>query len=157
MITERTMVTHRGETRAVRAWAALACLHPAELVRRLRENQSLAEACEPPSPPEPRALVPRARPASGSLKDQRRTHAHFKLWAPEDVDERTRIVEELPLEDDDLTRLFMAAHPGGATLEEVADFLGLTRERVRQIEAAAVDAARRRAPLAGLHHHAEVA
>ena len=154
-ITERTLITHRGETRAVRAWAAIACLHPAELVRRLREGQTLAEACEPPPPPEPRALVPRGRPASGSLKDQRRAHAHFELWAPDDIDERTRIVEELPLAEDELTQYFLATHPGGATLEEVADFLGITRERVRQLEHAAVLAAKRRAPLAGLHHHLE--
>lgn len=154
-VTEGTLITHRGQTRAVRAWAAIACLHPGELVRRLREGQSLAEACEPPPPPEPRVSPKRGAPASGSLKDQRRAHAHFELWAPDDIDERTRIVEELAFAEDELTQLFMRAHPGGATLEEVADFLGITRERVRQLENAAALAARRRAPLAGLHHHAE--
>lgn len=36
--------------------------------------------------------------------------------------------------DDPAARAFVAAHPGGATLEEVGAAFGVTREAIRQIE-----------------------
>lgn len=42
--------------------------------------------------------------------------------------------EILPYPDDPWARQFVQEHPEGATLEEVAQALGMSRERVRQIE-----------------------
>lgn len=170
-LTVDSVLTHRGETRALRGWAQLACIHPRELLRRMLEGASLAEAVEPQQPiPEPRDR-PVGRPP-GVAQKQRVGDPHFETWFPHDeplpLDDadrlalgdttraqvRARIVDELTFDEDELTQAFMKAHPGGATLEEVGDFLGVTRERVRQIESAAVDALRRRAHLAGLHIYA---
>lgn len=48
-------------------------------------------------------------------------------------------------EDDVAARLFVAHFTDGATLEQVGDAFGITRERVRQLEAKALDRARKRA------------
>ncbi len=37
-------------------------------------------------------------------------------------------------DDDEQAQAFVAAHPDGATLEEIGELWGITRERVRQIE-----------------------
>jgi hypothetical protein len=49
----------------------------------------------------------------------------------------------LQWEDDPWAQTFVEEHPGGATLEEVAEVLGVTRERVRQIESKALRKLRR--------------
>jgi len=98
-----------------------------------------------------------ARPRASSEEAEGLQHA--RLWEPE-LDEllsRRQILEQLPFEDDDLTRLFVEEHPGGASLEEIGDLLGLTRERVRQIIESALDRLARRGYLAGLHHYIEAA
>jgi hypothetical protein len=154
-ITETTPLTHRGETRAVRGWALVACVHPRELVRRLREGQTLAEAVEPRQPiPEPRPEPTTERELTITA-EKRIGDPHYDLWVPDDAHLRGRIFDELTLDEDELTRLFLDEHPSGATLCEVGDFLGLTRERVRQIEGAALQALRRRVHLAGLTEYAE--
>lgn len=45
----------------------------------------------------------------------------------------------LPWDDDEETRRFVAEHPDGAGLEEIGAWLGLSRERIRQMEAAALE------------------
>ncbi len=42
--------------------------------------------------------------------------------------------DRTPYEEDEACQKFVAAHPGGATLGEIAEYMGVTRERVRQIE-----------------------
>lgn len=58
-------------------------------------------------------------------------------------------VNEQP-KDDKHYQLFMEAFPEGATLEMIADFYGITRERVRQIEAGALRQARKACQEQGL-------
>lgn len=47
--------------------------------------------------------------------------------------------ELLAYEDDPWAQDFVARHPGGGTLEEVGDALGMGRERVNQIERRAIE------------------
>lgn len=46
--------------------------------------------------------------------------------------------EDTPWECDAAAQRFVAEHPGGATLDEVGEFFGISRERVRQIEVQAL-------------------
>lgn len=55
-----------------------------------------------------------------------------------------------PWHEDAASREFVDAHPGGALLEDVAVELGLTRERIRQIEAVALRKLAMRLPLVGI-------
>lgn len=48
------------------------------------------------------------------------------------IDDRT------PYEEDFRARVFVSMYPNGATLESVAAMFDVTRERIRQIEAAAI-------------------
>jgi hypothetical protein len=52
----------------------------------------------------------------------------------------------LPFEFDTAAQLFVDEHPHGATLDEVGEALGLNRERVRQIEHAALAKIRKLSP-----------
>ncbi len=55
-----------------------------------------------------------------------------------------------PYEGDARCQYVVQCHPDGLTLEEIGDLLGLTRERIRQIEHRALLNFRRRALLAGI-------
>lgn len=62
--------------------------------------------------------------------------------------ERGSIVAHgVPYELDEAVKRFVAEHPGGATLDEVGVAFGVSRERIRQIENAALAKLRRRLEL----------
>lgn len=56
----------------------------------------------------------------------------------------------MPFAEDQAAQDFVAAHPGGATLEVCGDALGITRERLRQIETKAIKSLRKRCRLVGI-------
>ncbi len=58
--------------------------------------------------------------------------------------------EALTWERDPWAQEFVVSHPGGATLEEIGQVLGVTREAVRQIEERAIRKVCRTARLNGL-------
>ena len=58
-------------------------------------------------------------------------------------------LDALPFAEDVACQRFVDAHPGGATLEEIARVVGFTRERVRQLEEQALSAFRRAAAKVG--------
>lgn len=62
-------------------------------------------------------------------KDYRGIDGHTPLGAP-----GSWTWQILDWEDDPWAQRFVEAHPGGATLDEVGQALGVERERVRQIE-----------------------
>jgi hypothetical protein len=53
-------------------------------------------------------------------------------------------------EDDPAAQLFVAAFPSGATLEDIGEAFGVTRERVRQIEEKALRRFKHRLGIAGI-------
>lgn len=58
-----------------------------------------------------------------------------------------RVHPTLPFELDVAAQRFVEDHPNGATLEEIGAALGLTRERVRQIEEIALAKIRKFSPV----------
>ena len=51
---------------------------------------------------------------------------------------RRLAIDRVSYEEDQRCQHFVGSHPGGATLGEIAAYLGVTRERVRQIECQAL-------------------
>lgn len=56
----------------------------------------------------------------------------------------------LPYSEDTVAQRFVEEHPDGGTLEECGAAFGVTRERIRQIEARALERLRKRCQLAGI-------
>lgn len=76
-------------------------------------------------------------------------YRHAKAKARESV-AGVHIDATTPFADDAEAQRLVAEHPDGMTLEQVGDVLGVTRERIRQIEAAALKSLRLRCALAGI-------
>ena len=107
-----------GECRSVGDWAAAIGVDPRVLKKRLR-------------------FVPAETALSMPLMT-RIKRLHIPGGAP-----KSWTWEMLAYEDDPWARQFVEAHPDGATLELVGEVLGITRERVRQIEEVALRKLRR--------------
>lgn len=77
--------------------------------------------------------------------------------------ERARAWDLVRYEGDADAQAFVAAHPRGATLEEIAQYYGVSRERIRQIEEQALAKLVKRCQLAGItradliEHYARIA
>lgn len=108
-----------GEVRPVREWAEDAAVRDAALRRRLASMHAEVALQLPAHARVKRDALP-GMPGS------------WTWWL-------------LDYEDDLWAQTFVAAHPGGATLEEVAAALGIVGERVRQIEEVAMRKCRRAA------------
>lgn len=74
---------------------------------------------------------------------------------PVDASPRRVAFETLPFAEDAETVAFVEAHPDGATLDEIGEWLGVTRERVRQMEADALRSLALRLRLAGVTESGE--
>lgn len=87
-----------------------------------------------------RAAETRARElaARRTLGKRGRGSERSQSVVPADASPRRVAFETLPWEHDAEVRAFVAAHPDGATLEECGEWLGVTRERVRQMEGEAL-------------------
>ena len=95
-----------------------------------------------------RHAAPYASAAEAWAVADRRARAHRAItpaadgpvreFTPADASPRRAAFDSLPWDEDEDVRAFVAAHPDGATLEEVGEYLGVTRERVRQMEGAAL-------------------
>ncbi len=121
------MLKAYGTSMPLTEWAKLCGLRAEDLRRRFRALKGL--------PPEVilavrrvRHLDPRAKPGG----------PNSWTW------------DLLCWEDDDWAQAFLAQHPGGATLAEVADAIGVVRERVRQIEEVALRKFKREADRLGV-------
>lgn len=66
------------------------------------------------------------------------------------IDRGATVHPMLPFAEDAAAQAFVEQHPGGATLEVCGDALGVTRERLRQIESKALKRLRKRCRLAGI-------
>lgn len=153
---KRYVLEEGGEALTIPEWAARAGLHPTTLYCRLAAGESLRTALGPPrpagGPKGPRPRKPRAcavcgaKPATSSSRSGRCEDCAglYMRSPPGSIDSTTPYTEDLACQ------RFVAKHPDGATLDEVGEMLGVTRERVRQIEAKALAHFRRRALIAGL-------
>lgn len=121
-------VTAFGETRTLRAWANEANISPSVLRRRL-EHLPAEVAIQLPA--------------------WARVNFDAKPGAPS-----SWTWEILDYAQDPWAQSFVRRHPGGASLEEVGDALGLVRERVRQVEEIAMRKVRLGAEALGLDLHA---
>lgn len=71
-------------------------------------------------------------------------------WDRDEKRRERRRWDAIPWEQDAQARLLVAAYPDGLSMEAIALVMGLTRERIRQIEAAAIHKARVAAARLGL-------
>ena len=108
--TATTVIDAFGESRTVQEWSDVLGDGVVSLQRRLN-----AFAMLPPA-------VVLSMPKGIRFRD-------VPLGAP-----KSWTWDALPWEADRWARAWVDAHPGGATLEEVGKALGVTRERVRQVE-----------------------
>lgn len=108
--TGTSLVEAFGETRTVEGWAR----HLGDGVESLRRRLN-AFAMLPPE-------LALSLPKGIRIRD-------VPLGAP-----KSWTWDVLPWESDRWAQRWVAAHPGGATLAEVGEAIGVTRERVRQLE-----------------------
>ncbi len=140
MTTQRNavVVEHEGEPVQVTVLARRVGMAPSTLFGRLRRGIPLAEALDPRS----RRRGPRQ--CGGPRADD---DGRYDGLTPEEVAalrERYPVVPDLPFERDAAAQRFVEDHERGASLAEVGALLGVSRERVRQIEQAALATLRRR-------------
>lgn len=128
----RVRIKHNGERYEVGGRSTL------EGARRLAD-----EARANPAAFVERAKAERERQPARPSQVRTRTTEERVAW------ESTRYVDDIE------TQLFVNAFPGGATLEEIGEFLGVTRERVRQMEADALRSLAMRLRLAGVTESGE--
>lgn len=74
---------------------------------------------------------------------------------PADASPRRVAFETLPFAEDPEAVAFVEAHPDGATLDEIGEWLGVTRERIRQMEGDALRSLAMRLRLAGVTESGE--
>jgi hypothetical protein len=126
---------------------------PQRVMRRLEHNGRTLSVSEWVAQPEQRALGLSVHTINQRLRDSwpvgealttqrgaRRNTSSFRV---------ATVPPESSYLEDAVAQAFVAEH-GGATLDEVAKEMGITRERVRQIEAVALARLRKRMPLAGI-------
>jgi hypothetical protein len=63
---------------------------------------------------------------------------HRLLWEPDSVSIRRATFNELPFEDDYTVQFFISEHQDGAMLQDIADYLGVSRQAVHLIMASAI-------------------
>ncbi len=104
-------LTYEGDTKPVRDWAKQLGVRPQVIWARLRKGRSPEEALSSPRRRYPARIV-RGRDALIDL--------------------------DRPFESDPLAQLVVRAYPDGLTLEAVGALVGWSREKVRQVEEAAL-------------------
>lgn len=115
-------ITAFGRTQTVAAWAQEYGLRKSTLISRLKLVDREGDLADVVSAP---------------VGSRGRTDERDARWRPDGTGEMWPGARDTPYEDDSVAQAMMAGR-GLFTLDEVAAFMGLTRERVRQIECSAV-------------------
>lgn len=134
---EQRRLEVNGETRTLAEWSRVTGLSYATISNRLRAGMS------------PHLALSSERFVRAATRyDQLREHPEqARDMTPEEIlalRERYPVRWDLPYDDDEACQRFVADHPNGATLGEIGALYGVTRERIRQIEAAALRKLKRR-------------